>query len=90
MKKVRFKLKSLKARAHETLDEIMENTVDKLDLISAGSQGPASVGKTELQQELAAESQATIPGGRRRGRRKVMKKKTLKDDEGYLGSLTRR
>jgi DNA polymerase delta subunit 3 len=24
-------------------------------------------------------------GGRRRGRRKVMKKKTIKDEEGYLG-----
>ena len=27
----------------------------------------------------------TIQGGRRRGKRKIMKKKTVKDDEGYLG-----
>lgn len=27
----------------------------------------------------------TVEGGRRRGRRRVMKKKTVKDDEGYLG-----
>ena len=27
------------------------------------------------------------PAGRRRGRRKVMKKKTVKDEEGYLGSF---
>lgn len=27
----------------------------------------------------------TVVGGRRRGRRQVSKKKTIKDDEGYLG-----
>jgi DNA polymerase delta subunit 3 len=27
----------------------------------------------------------TVTGGRRRGRRRVMKKKTMKDEEGYLG-----
>lgn len=34
------------------------------------------------------ESAVPIPAGlgRRRGRRKVMKKKMLKDEEGYLGS----
>lgn len=26
-----------------------------------------------------------VSGGRRRGRRKVMRKKTIKDEEGYLG-----
>lgn len=66
-------------------DEIMENTVDESDLPSSESQGSASVGKTEHQQELATESQATIPGGRRRGRRKIMKKKTFKDAKGYIG-----
>lgn len=28
--------------------------------------------------------EATVQGGRRRGKRQVMKKKTVKDDEGYL------
>lgn len=27
----------------------------------------------------------TVQNGRRRGRRRVMKKKTVKDEEGYLG-----
>ena len=37
-----------------------------------------------------AESEATVTvqGGRRRGRRKVMKKKKVKDEDGYLGKLT--
>lgn len=46
----------------------------------------------------AAESQAeeqpketvTVENGRRRGRRRVMKKKTVKDEEGYLGTLVTR
>ena len=31
-------------------------------------------------------SAALASGGRRRGRQKVMKKKTMKDEEGYLGT----
>lgn len=31
--------------------------------------------------------EATVQGGRRRGKRQVMKKRTVKDDEGYLGML---
>jgi DNA polymerase subunit Cdc27. len=34
----------------------------------------------ELKEEV------TVQGGRRRGKRQVMKKKTVKDEEGYLGS----
>lgn len=33
------------------------------------------------------EPQTTVSGGRRRGKKRVMKKKTIKDDEGYLGKL---
>ena len=31
------------------------------------------------------EPTVTVQNGRRRGRRRVMKKKTVKDEEGYLG-----
>lgn len=33
----------------------------------------------------ATEACAMVPKGRRRGRRRIMKKKTIKDEEGYLG-----
>ena len=33
----------------------------------------------------AAPAVAPAPGQRRRGRRKVMKRRTIKDEEGYLG-----
>ena len=36
--------------------------------------------------QISTESTFVTDGGRRRGRRKVMKKKTIKDDEGYLGT----
>ena len=36
-------------------------------------------------EETSPEPPVTVSGGRRRGRRKVMKKKTIKDEEGYLG-----
>lgn len=70
------------------LDEIMGNAVDEPSLPSTGSQESTSIGKSELQQDLTAEALAIVSRARRRGRRKIMKKKTLKDDEGYLGSLT--
>lgn len=45
--------------------------------------------QTEAQKEPGPEPEpketVTVQGGRRRGKRKIMKKKTVKDDEGYLG-----
>lgn len=43
--------------------------------------------QTEPQKEPEPEPKetVTVQGGRRRGKRKIMKKKTVKDDEGYLG-----
>lgn len=35
--------------------------------------------------EPSPEPAVTVTGGRRRGRRKIMKKRTIKDEEGYLG-----
>ncbi|KUL83600.1 hypothetical protein ZTR_11288 [Talaromyces verruculosus] len=42
--------------------------------------------QTEPQKEPEPEPEetVTVQGGRRRGKRKIMKKKTVKDDEGYL------
>ena len=37
-------------------------------------------------EDALTEPQTTVSDGRRRGRRKVLRKKTIKDEEGYLGS----
>lgn len=47
------------------------------------SQNP--IDKSEVQQEIEPKEDVTIENGRRRGRRRVMRKKTVKDEEGYLG-----
>lgn len=49
------------------------------------SQDPDAIDAPTSQREAPPEPQVAVNGGRRRGRRKVMKKKTIKDDEGYLG-----
>ena len=41
--------------------------------------------KAETPKEDEPEPTVTVQNGRRRGRRRVMKKKTVKDEEGYLG-----
>jgi hypothetical protein len=38
--------------------------------------------------ESESQGSITVEGGRRRGRRRVMKKKKVKDEDGYLGKLT--
>lgn len=44
----------------------------------------ATIDKPAPKQEEPKE-QITVVGGRRRGRRQISKRKTVKDDEGYLG-----
>jgi DNA polymerase delta subunit 3 len=41
--------------------------------------------KAEAQTKPEPEETITVSDGRRRGRRRVMKKKTVQDEEGYLG-----
>jgi DNA polymerase delta subunit 3 len=41
--------------------------------------------KPEAQTKAEPEETVTVSDGRRRGRRRVMKKKTVQDEEGYLG-----
>ena len=57
-------------------DEEMEGTGEELSQNSEPIPTP---------KEASPQPAVTVSGGRRRGRRKVMKKKTIKDEEGYLG-----
>jgi DNA polymerase delta subunit 3 len=45
--------------------------------------------KSEAQTKQEPEETVTVTDGRRRGRRRVMKKKTVQDEEGYLGMFSR-
>lgn len=60
----------------EHIDEEMEDSRDDAQRVSQGSTS---------QQQTSPEPSVVVTAGRRRGRRKVMKRKTIKDEEGYLG-----
>lgn len=64
----------------------MKDVIGESDHPPAGSPESAPIDNIKSRQEPLPEPQVVVSGGRRRGRRKIMKKKTLKDDEGYLGS----
>ena len=49
----------------------------------------APIDKEVPSKPTESESSVTVQGGRRRGRRRVMKKKKVKDEDGYLGELPR-
>jgi DNA polymerase delta subunit 3 len=66
-------------------DEEMEDVADG---VSDNALDAPKDDENEASQESTKEEQKetmTVENGRRRGRRRVMKKKTVKDDEGYLG-----
>jgi len=67
------------------IDEEMQDTAEQNAQTSQESQ-PVDV--TISQKASSPEPSVITPGGRRRGRRKVTKKKTIKDDEGYLGTCS--
>jgi DNA polymerase delta subunit 3 len=44
-----------------------------------------STAATDTTEPIEGEATVTVANGRRRGRRQVMKKKKVKDEDGYLG-----
>lgn len=49
------------------------------------NQGSGQVGDNQNERKASPAPQLTSSGSRRRVKRKVLKKKTFKDEEGYLG-----
>jgi DNA polymerase delta subunit 3 len=49
------------------------------------SREPTPIEQPPLSKPVELKEEVTVQGGRRRGKRQVMKKKTVKDEEGYLG-----
>ncbi len=66
-------------------DEGMQDTAEQH---AQPSQGSEPVDTSISQKASSPEPSIVTTGGRRRGRRKVMRKKTIKDDEGYLGTYS--
>ncbi|KAJ8112999.1 hypothetical protein OPT61_g4768 [Boeremia exigua] len=71
----------------EKLRKMMEDDDDEMPDVPATEEMPPEAvqsEKTETPKEDEPEPVVTVQNGRRRGKRRVMKKKTVKDDEGYL------
>ena len=70
---------------------------DDEDMAEAGAETPVEAeddaeamdedSALDKPQEPEMKEEVTVSGGKRRGRRKVMKKKTYKDEDGYLGEI---
>ena len=62
---------------------------EDVDMKDPSDEPPEPESEAEPPKEASPEPQSnvTVSDGRRRGRRRVMKKKTVKDAEGYLGEL---
>ena len=75
----------LSGRAHHQLTGIVDEDMD--DAPAETQESAPATDKDESQAKESPEpaETVTVSDGRRRGRRRVMKKKTVKDEEGYLG-----
>lgn len=84
--------KSRKEREEE-LRKMMEEDDDMVDAAGTGAAEAEEQAKDEgaidkpVEDLTEDKGEVTVENGRRRGRRRVMKKKTVKDEEGYLGML---
>lgn len=67
------------AIAHGVIDEEMPDADEEPEREPTPVEQPPPPKPAELKEEV------TVQGGRRRGKRQVMKKRTIKDEEGYLG-----
>ena len=68
-------------------DEVMEDAADATpeDGVGEEDDNDAAIDKPEAKPADQPKETVTVENGRRRGRRRVMKKKTVKDEDGYLG-----
>ena len=74
-------LKAMMDMDDEPMEDVEEDTSQ--GAIDAAKESEAEDSRGAKQEE--PKETMTVENGRRRGRRRVMKKKTVKDDEGYLG-----
>jgi DNA polymerase delta subunit 3 len=81
------KLKKERRAELEAMMDAEDEEMEDVTTPAAESQDAESpAAKAEVQRHEEPKETVTVENGRRRGRRRVMKKKTVKDEEGYLGT----
>jgi DNA polymerase delta subunit 3 len=68
-------------------DDPMEDVEEDTDQGAIDTPKESEAEESQGAKQEEPKETMTVENGRRRGRRRVMKKKTVKDDEGYLGKL---
>jgi DNA polymerase delta subunit 3 len=68
-------------------DDPMEDVEEDTDQGAIDTPKESEAEQSQGAKQEEPKETMTVENGRRRGRRRVMKKKTVKDDEGYLGKL---
>lgn len=77
---------------HPLYGTMLTPTDEEMPDVPEQSEEPATEETTAVDQPAPKQpdlkEEVNVSGGRRRGKRQVMKKKTVRDDEGYLGELS--
>ncbi|KAL1969753.1 hypothetical protein VTN77DRAFT_8306 [Rasamsonia byssochlamydoides] len=83
------KTRESRKEREEKLKKMMEEDDEDMPDAPATKDEPAPEESKPAESEKKSEpkEEITVQGGRRRGRRQVMKKKTIKDEEGYLVTI---
>lgn len=68
-------------------DEIMQDAAEAISE-KAAEEDEGALDKPNSQQAEEPKDTVTVENGRRRGKRRIMKKKTVKDEDGYLGTYS--
>ena len=71
-------------------DDAMEDVASPEENDIKDEETEGAIDKPAVQPEPESQDTTTVENGRRRGRRRVIKKKTVKDEEGYLGMCVHR
>ncbi|KAJ5257002.1 hypothetical protein N7478_013106 [Penicillium angulare] len=84
-------IRETKKAREEKLKQMMEDDADDEEMPDADDEEPEEpereptpVEQPPVAKPVELKEEVTVQGGRRRGKRQIMKKRTVKDDEGYL------
>lgn len=80
-----IKIRCYNVDAYMMVDEAVDQLVENSSPTFQASSGPGPPLSVEPLDDSPLDSHIPTSSGHRKGRRKVMKKKMLKDEEGYLG-----
>ncbi|CAK3989976.1 DNA polymerase delta subunit 3-like [Lecanosticta acicola] len=77
-------LKAMMEQEDEPMEDAAAPAEEELEAEEEVKHEEGAIDKVEPQEKQERKEHVTVENGRRRGRRRVMKKKTVKDEDGYI------